>query len=124
MEDYDRLREAIFDRFSSEKTTCKGLANRYGVSVRRLRTAWHNKGQNPPDLQSESYRDIHLQIQSTRRPTSLLLKDETVIVQAIKYFAENCTPLTKEGVIDLVQEYVILLPSKLRQKNGFIDNRP
>ena len=59
MEDYDRLREAIFDRFSSEKTTWNGLANRYGVSVRRLRTAWHNWWQNPPDSQPESYRDIH-----------------------------------------------------------------
>ena len=123
MED-DRLREAIFERFTSSHATWQSLANKHEVSVSKLRTAFRNWVSNALESQPQHPSDIHLVRVSPGRPCSVARRHELILADAVRYFANNNIPLTKQGVMDLVKDYVDMLPTSEQCKMNFRENRP
>ena len=65
--------------------------------------------------QSQSFRDIDLQLPVRGRPFILQVKNAQVIAKNVMYFSDNNTPLTRPGVRELVRTYVEMLPETERQ---------
>lgn len=87
--------------------TARGCALHH---LSKLRTAYNSWLKNEPDSQPESPRYIRFQHNSPGRPCPFARRHELFIADAIRYFANNSTPLPKEGVLDLFKQYIDWVP--------------
>lgn len=120
--EYDRLRMAMMFKTENPDALYRDLCNDYDVTYYRLRQAF--KAWEPSSAQAQSYQDIHFTIPKKGRPLKLPNHHEKVIVDGVEHFAANNTPLSKEGVKDLVQHYIGLLEEKEQEEIGFDNNKP
>ena len=104
--------------------TWESLSAKYGITVSKLRTAYASWIASAPESQPKSPTEIHFKQRSPGRPCPLGRSHELVIAQAVRYFADNSTPLTKQGVLDLTKQYIDMLPLHEQKKAGFHNNRP
>ena len=51
-------------------------------------------------------------------------EDEQIIAKGISYFANQFTPLTRQGITNLIEDYVDHLPKYKQETIGFFNNRP
>jgi len=61
---------------------------------------------------------------SPGRPCAVLRRHEMIIADSIRYYADNNTPLTKTGVVDLVMQYVEMLSVREQVNIKFEKGRP
>lgn len=118
-EEYDKLRQTIYEYYEEERPKWKQIARKYGVTAGKLKgcyNAWI-----PSSAQPQSWHDFHFEVPSAGRPCKLGDEHESVIAEAAKYYADNQTPLSKSCLKILVQSYVSLLPQDEQKKIGFKD---
>lgn len=120
-DEMDTLRQAVFKRFENH-TTYKDLSDEFGISERRIRLAYQSM--KCLDSQMQSHHDVRLEILPRGRPTKMPTRHEEAIAEAIRYFAENNTPLPREGVKDLVEHYISMLSEEEQDTIHFTGNRP
>jgi len=119
----ERLQQAIFDRFQ-HGTQLLALTRSYNVPFHLLKR--HNAIYwfSPPASQPEASSDIHLSLRRTGRPFVLSSEEEGVIASAAAHFAENQSPLTRQGIQLLAQSVCKMLPANRRQVIPFKDMLP
>lgn len=117
------LRDALFDRFYTNMSWAK-LSSTYGTPVGILRRNFKAWMKQYPKSQPTSSEDVQIVLKNAGRPSSFTLEEEKVIAKSVAYFATNNTPLSCQGVLDLVECYVKGLPNHRRDQLPFNDNRP
>ena len=123
VEDHRQLQSAVLARFEHERSWSR-LSQDYSIPATTIRRAYRRWVQNAPKFQPQRPEEIHIPTQTVGCPHILTDQEETLIVQALRYFAQNNTPLTKCGVQDLVQHYIELMPVVRQEQIKFKHNRP
>lgn len=121
--DYESLQRAVFDcYFDVERSSLTDAAAEHDVSINRIRRAM--KAWIFTDAQPQTWKDIQFDLPSVGRPTKLGQQHESTIAEAVRYYAENKTPLSKQGIRALVEHYISLLPLREQERIGFKYNMP
>ena len=113
---------AVYDKTTTNETYLH-VANKHNVEVNRLKWACYKYGQVQTESQSKCPQDIIKPQKRVGRPCILTFEEETKIYETTKYFADMCTPLTRNDLCDLLQETIKLLPMSRQQQIKFKDNR-
>lgn len=101
-----------------------GTRSKHTISVTVLRRAYKSSKRTFPESQTQQSKDIHLNIPNKGRPPAPNADKEEIVGKAVLYYANNNTSLTRQGIRDLVQDFVSTLPSEGQNKIAFLDNRP
>ena len=100
-----RVREAVFDRQSESSTPYNSLAIKHKVSVSKIRTVFRHWCANASNSHPQSPADIRILRVFPGRPHERLERHESLLAEAASHYSENNTPLTRNGVMDLILQY-------------------
>ena len=117
-----RFKQAIFERFTNG-LTYPTLSMMFNISEQRLRRAYNNWISDSPQHQPADPNDIEFIQRKRGRPFALTSTAESMIKEAIEYYADNYTPLSIDGMRDLVEHYLRLERNEARKTN-FKNARP
>ena len=117
------LQCAIFDRYENQ-TSWAVLSAKHNINESTLRRSFRRWSREIPERQPLHPLDVNCVPVGPGRPCAFTLKEESVIKDAVEHFAVNNTPLTKQDLGDLVQQFVAMLPSKRRNEIHFRNDRP
>ena len=116
------MQEAFFDRYQ-DNLSWSTLSNKYDVHPSKLRRVYRSWIRVALDFQPLTASDVHLPPLLLGRLFSLHEDEERTLIEAVMYFANNHTPLTRSCMAYLVQHYVQLFSESRRQDIGFRDDR-
>ena len=114
-EEHELLKQAVWDRTQGDGTL-RGLEEKYDVKLWRLRKAYKSYLSHNYESQPESYQDVRFALSPTGRPTKIPETHEILLAQAVRHYEDNNKPLTIKGVVDLVQNYIELLPEETQEE--------
>eukprot|EP00171_Calliarthron_tuberculosum_P006972 IDg6972t1 len=124
MEGYsEQLQNTIFERLT-EGTSWSGLSKKFSVNIGKLRRTFARWAASASDCKPEDPTDITVPAILRGRPYALNDREEKLIVESTLYFADNNTPLTKEGITQLVKYYLYMVSPQRLAEIGFKQNRP
>lgn len=93
---------AIYERLS-DGTSFEGLAKKYNLAVATVNRYYNKWMLNAPDSQPQHPNDIRISIPKKGRPTLFTSEQEKLIKEAVIYYANNLTPLSRQSLIDLAE---------------------
>ena len=117
------MQKGVFDRYQ-DNLSWSTLSNKYDVHPSKLRRQYRSWIKVTPESQPLTASGVRLPPPLPGRRCSLHEDEERTLVEAVMYFANKHTPLTRSCMADLVQHYVQLLSESRRQDIGFRDDRP
>lgn len=124
--DYEKCQHAVFDcyfgDFSEKRSTLAEAAAQHHISIGRIRRAmgaW-----TPTEAQPQQWNNIQFNMRSVERTNKIEFKHESTIAEAVRYYVENKTPMSKQGIRPSVEHLVSILPLKEQEKVGSTNNIP
>lgn len=95
----------IFERLVESKSFEK-LSKKYKISKSTLMRYYNHWAINVLESQTMSRKDIKTNISGMGRKTILTAQEEKLISNAVVYYAENLTPISRTEVIDLTETVI------------------
>lgn len=108
---YAILQSAVFERFQNG-LSWEALSGKHKVHAGVLSRAYASSVRKYPESQPTQAKDIYLNLLTIGRPPVLTRDEKDVIAQCVLYYADNNIPLTRQGICNLVEDYVSMLPQE------------